>query len=592
MVELERLEFSDDREWVTIHVAIEEGEPYRVEAIELQALRRVRDERAPGGFREEPAELLLDEGELRAALKLRVGEVFQQRHVDEDHRALRKLYGSRGHIEHPTLPAGEGFRFEEPELFFDEHEPKVRVVYRLVQGEPIRIREVRIRGNLHTQDAVLRRLITVEPGQLADPEAIERSRSRIEATDFFTPDPFRQDILPPQVHYLDTGDPAVKDLEFVVEESGVLNFNLSGGVSTSNGLFGSIQLRKGNFDVTNLPSSLGSTFGEIGRLEAFHGAGQNLSLFASPGTQVSRYGVSFFEPDIFALQKNYVGLGLNVVNSRRRFESHREHRRDYSVRLQRQLSPDSSASLSYGYGSVDVTDLATGGEPGLTTPLGVPTDLKAQEGLSQLGHLDLGYHYTTVDSGIAPRNGLSLNLRASLYDDWLGSEFDFARASAELDFYDEFDEDPDIVSDFVHLGVSLSLGAAYGGTDEIPYTERTFFGGRDLRGFDFRGVGPHENGFPIGGTSALLATLEYRRPLVKNIQPGSYREIESLQGGLFIDVGVLDPDEFSLDPNEVRASVGFLFGIQVPWPLTFSFGFPIREGDGDDKQVFEFEFGF
>jgi outer membrane protein insertion porin family len=113
-----------------------------------------------------------------------------------------------------------------------------------------------------------------------------------------------------------------------------------------------------------------------------------------------------------------------------------------------------------------------------------------------------------------------------------------------------------------------------------------------VRGFDFRGIGPHENGFPLGGTTSFYGTLEYRRPLVKNIQPGSYREIEAIQAGLFVDFGVLDPDEFSLDLDELRISTGILFGISFPVPLTFSFGFPLREGDGDDTQVFYFEIGF
>jgi outer membrane protein insertion porin family len=593
VVELERLEFSDDREWVTIHVAIEPGQPFLVESVELQGFRRLRDDSAPRGYREEPAELSLPQAELEAKLALRPGEVFLRRRVEEDHRALRQYYGERGHVEHGSLAPWEGFHFEEPELLFDGESPRVKVVYRLVEGEPIRIGEIQIRGNLHTQDRIVRRLITVEPGALADPVQIERSRARIEATGFFSPDQFRQDIIPPQVRYLDGPEAGVKDLEFRVDEGGVLSFNIGGAISTVNGLSGNLQMRKGNFDLTNLPRSWGSTFGEIGRLEAFHGAGQALNFSAQPGTELSQYSISFFEPDIFALHEDYVGLRVNAASRRRRFDSHLEERRDYGLTLVRQLSPDSSASFGYGIGSVDVSDLDEGGEPGLTTPLTVPADLKAQEGTSDLGHLDVGYNFRTVDSQLTPRNGLDFNARASLYDAALGSEFEFARTTFQFDFYDEFDEDPEIVSDYVHLGLTLTLSAAYGDSDEVPYTERVFAGGTNLRGFDFRGVGPNENGFPIGGTTAVLGTLEYRRPLVKNVQPGSYRELEVLQGGLFVDWGILDPDEFSLDTDELRASAGFLFGISLGvFPITFSFGFPLREGDDDETQVFEFEFGF
>jgi outer membrane protein insertion porin family len=592
VVELDRLDFSSERDWVTIHIAIEEGEPYVVESLDFRALRRLKDEAAPRGWREEGAELLIPEEKLRAQLALAPGQVFQQRLVDEDHRKLRELYGELGHVEHNSLEEWEGFRFLDPELVFDPERPVVHVVYPLVQGEPITLREIMVRGNVHTQDRVIRRLVTVEPGTLANPKEIERSRARIEATDFFSPDAFHPEVIPPQVRYVDTGDPAVKDLEFAVEEGGVLGFEISGGISTTNGAFGAVRLRKGNFDVSNLPSSIGSTIDEVARLESFHGAGERLQIEAAPGTELTRYSVSFFEPDVFQMHEEYYGLGVDARSSRRSYESHLEERRDYSLKLVRQLSPDSSLWTRYGIGSVEVDDINSGGEPGLSTPLTVPEDLKAQEGKNDLGHLDVGYNFSTVDSRLVPRNGVDVNLSSSLYDEAIGSDFDFARAQVQLDFYDEFDEDPDIVSDYVHLGFLVGAGMAYGGSDEMPYTERWFLGGQQVRGFDFRGIGPNENGFPIGGTTALYGTMEYRRPLVKNLQPGSYREIEAIQGGLFLDFGLLDPDEFSLDFDELRVTAGFLFGISFPVPLTFSFGFPLRSGDDDDEQVFEFDIGF
>src|SRR6185503_13748077 len=152
VVELERLEFSDDRAWVTIHIAVEEGPPYVVESLDFKAIKILEDDQSPLGFREEPGELVVDEKTMREKLTLKPGDVFRQRAVEEDHRILRDLYGERGHVEHPSLPAWEGFRFLDPELLYRAHEPKVRVVYRLVQGAPITVREILVRGNVHTQD--------------------------------------------------------------------------------------------------------------------------------------------------------------------------------------------------------------------------------------------------------------------------------------------------------------------------------------------------------------------------------------------------------------------------------------------------------
>jgi outer membrane protein insertion porin family len=592
VVELERLEFSADREWVTIHIAIDEGPPFTVGSLDFAAVRRVEDQASPQGYREEPGDLMLPAAELGALCKLRPGEVYRRHTVDDDHRTLREFFGRRGHLEHPTMPAWEGFEFLDPELRFEPDSPVVHVTYRLVQGEPQYIREIRVRGNVHTQDRVIRRAITVDPGDLADPTEIERSRARIEATGFFSPDTFHPEIIPPHYRYLETGDPSWKDLEYVIDEGGVLSFNVSGGISTTSGAFGTIELSKGNFDLTNLPSSPWNAIDEIASLEAFHGAGQTLRVSASPGTELTRYGIFFFEPDLFRLHEERIGLALDARRSLRAFETHDEERRDYSARLSRQISADADVFVRFDLGTVEVDDVDTGGEPGISSPLSVPADLKAQEGEHELSHTDLGYEYYTVDNRLFPRNGVDVDLTAFVYNESLESDFDFVKLQARLDFYDEFDEDPDIVSDYVHLALLGGLGLPYGDTDEIPYTERWFLGGRQMRGFDFRGVGPNENGDPIGGSTVLFGSIEYRRPLVKNLQPGSYRELEAIQGGVFLDAGVLDPEDLSLDFSELRVSTGFIFGIALPGiPLSFSFGFPLREGDEDDTQVFEFQLG-
>lgn len=60
---------------------------------------------------------------------------------------------------------------------------------------------------------------------------------------------------------------------------------------------------------------------------------------------------------------------------------------------------------------------------------------------------------------------------------------------------------------------------------------------------------------------------------------------------MFLDVGVLDPDSFSLDLDEVRSAAGFSISLWLGLPLTLSFGFPIDEGVDDDTRVFRFDIG-
>src|SRR5205085_9848850 len=54
----------------------------------------------------------------------------------------------------------------------------------------------------------------------------------------------------------------------------------------------------------------------------------------------------------------------------------------------------------------------------------------------------------------------------------------------------------------------------FAGSD-TPVFERFYAGGfRSLRGFEFRGVGPFEEGLNVGGTFAFLNSVEYQIPVV------------------------------------------------------------------------------
>lgn len=592
VVELERLEFNEDRDRVTIHIAIDEGGRFTVGSLSIEGVELFEDPNAPQGYGERPAELFIPEEELLELVKQKPGEVFQRRFQNDDERELRRRYGQLGYIDHQTLPAWDRWRFLDPELVFEADQPVVHVTYRLAQGRQIFIREIQITGNLHTQDRVIRRQLEVEPGQLADLEKIERSRSRVQSTGFFS-DPGSLGHIEPIYRFKDTGDPSWKDLEFAVEEGQVLQFNLAGGISSNQGAFGVISLRQRNFDVTNLPSSPWSLIGDIANREAFHGAGQEFLIEAAPGTEVSRFRVSFVEPDIFRRHRERIGLGVSVFRVLRAYDSHDEERLDYGFELTRQVGLDAGLYTGFRTGEVKVDDFDVGGEPTLGNPFTVPRALKEQEGTNDLAYASLGFRLRAVDNYIAPRNGFGFTFDNKFYGSAIGSDFDFVRHELNVDWWDEFDEDPDVVSAHYHLEVGAGVSWAFGDTDATPYTERYFLGGqRTLRGFQFRGVGPNENGFPIGGQTMLYGTAEYRMPLIKQIQPGTYRELEQVQIGAFIDWGILDPERLSLDTDELRVSAGILFGISIPLPITFSFGWPIREGEGDETRVLGFNIGF
>ena len=390
-----------------------------------------------------------------------------------------------------------------------------------------------------------------------------------------------------QLRFEDGSTPSQKNVIVDVKEATTGRLLFGFGVTSGRGVVGNFAINKRNFDITDLPS------GFLDIPSAFTGGGQRLILEAAPGTEVSRYRLTWREPDIFRRHQRRIGLSLTAAQLLRIFDSHDEERVEYGFELSRQLTLDSAIYSGFRTGNIEISNLSTGDEPTLGNPLTVPRALKEQEGKNDLAYVSLGYRLRKVDTFIAPHNGFGLTLDNRLYSETLGSTYDFVRHELSMDWWDEFDEDPDVVSPYYHLGVGLGLAWAFGDTASTPYSERFYLGGqRTMRGFRFRGVGPNMQGFPAGGQSMFFGTAEYRHPLVKQIQPGTYREIEQLQAGLFIDVGVLDPREFTLESEQVRVSAGFLFGISIPIPITFSFGWPLREGPGDRTRVLGFDIGF
>lgn len=592
VVELDHLEFNEARDRVTIHVAVDEGQRYSVGTISIEGVRRVRDSGSAAAVIEEPSELLFAEQDLLKLCSLRVGNTYEKRFVDRDRFILTEHYGERGNIYHSSLPILQRFEFLEPRLVFDVEKHQVHITYRLAQGQQHFIREVRFSGGEKTQDRVLRRELSIFPGEVADLKEIHSSLRRVRNITAFenTLTPY---ATPATFKFVETSDPAWKDLEFSVPESGILRFNISAVAGSGLGVSGGIDLELHNFSAADLPSSWApwTIVREIARGEAFHGGGQRLNLHLYPGTEISTYLIEFREPDIF--MRHIDRYSLSVTASRRLagYESHDEERREVGFRLGRQITPDSSVFAGIGVGSVDVDELDQSGEPSLFSPLSVPKLLADQEGETDLTHLDFGYSFSDLDFPIAPNAGRVFRFTNSVYSEFLGGDTEFARSEVLFDWYVPIGEDEGEPRSRFRTRFDLGVAWPFGSSDDVLYTERFFLGGRDLRGFDRRGVGPNENGFPKGGETQVATRFEYIFPLFSRVEPGSYRREERFTGALFLDTGILDPDSFALDLNELRASVGFSVSLWLGLPLTLSFGFPIRDGEGDDRETFRFDIG-
>lgn len=595
VVEVDRLEFSRDRRWVTIHVRVDEGDPYRVRSLRIQGLERVEDPdlRDFGGTQLLPSALDVPEDELLELCELEPGDVLTQWEIDLDGDAITDRYAELGRVAHPSMPALQRFEFIEPHVVFAEGSNEVDITYRVVQGTEQYLREFVIRGNARTRDRVVRRVFgEVFEGERIDLSEVQRGLARLRGTGYFSAseaNPF--DHREPTFRFEDTDDPRYKDLVVEVEEGGQVRFDFGIQWDADRGFAGRIGVTLRNFDISRWPSWR-HPINDISSGRAFRGAGQTLQLSAQPGTDFSRYSIVFTEPDLFGRHLDRIGGRIQLSRNFLGPRTHLERRDTAGFSLFRQLDPDTQISIGYTTTGIEVSDLALG-PSSIFDPLGVPDLLAQQRGESRVAGMEIGLRRRLFDSRFNPRDGYSLGGSLFVSDPVFGSDFEYASLQLDYDLVGSFNEQQEGIHPIYRLRLLAGTSVPYGDTDDVPYTERQFLGGsRRMRGFSFRGVGPNQRGHPIGGETILYASGEYLWPLVTQPVPGTTRRVEVIRWGLFADVGLLDPESFSADLDEHRFSVGFLLGMVQPLPLTLNFGFPITRGDGDRRRTFSFTLSY
>ena len=593
VVEVDRLEFSADRDRVTIHVIVDEGEPFSVSSVTIEAVELVPNPRGPGlEAIERPVELVFEETALLDRCRLTPGVRYEKSSIDSDRLVLRDYYGERGYIAHPSLGRNEYWDFRPPRLVFDPDAHTVAVTYRLIQGQPKRIREVIFSGASHTRDRILRSEVQMLEGERADLKKILRSLRELTGTGFFSNPRDQLNHADPTFRFLPVeGSPDEVDLEFILEEGRVVDFEIAGGVDSNAGLFGLLTLSMRNFDITDSPSGFSRAFRDIYRKEAFHGAGQRLDIQFSPGVVRDYTRLFFLEPDVFRSYFNATSLSAEFTDRDRLYRSYDGGTVSRKLRLGHRFGLDWRVWLGIENKDVRVSDIEEE-QP-------VPDALFAQEGNTSFKGVHLDVEYRDLDNLLDPKEGDRLSWRNHVYSpDLLGGEAEMFKSIVSYDRYWEIGPEENPVRPSFELSLGAGIAQGFGGTTSVPYSERMQMGGIGslrLRGFAYRGVGPNVGETPIGGSTMMRGSLELRYPLYSVVQPGTYRKVEMLRLKFFVDVGVLDPVPWSLDWNELRASVGFGFGLARPFPLSFNFGFPIEDGPGDDRQVFSFNidpFGF
>lgn len=579
-VELAYERFSPDRRTVEIGIRVVEGGRYRVGEIAVEVEGYPRGSKA-----------LFSPAEIRKMIEVREGAVYNKTQIDTDVLRIARFYGRKGfpsRDEHPRLESESAFSVESPVEVIDDENASVRLIYRVREGKRKKLRRIAIRGNDGTRDSVIRRELSVYPGEVLDSVELSVSQDRLLGLGYFgdraTGDAGVDFELAPV-----TTDPELVDLDITVREGSTGQILWGAGISSNNGPFANIQYRKSNFDWRDTPSGV-SPFGWMRQIidnEAFHGGGQTLNLDLSPGTEVSQASASFYEPDLFGTHLETFGLGLDIFRRLRIFESFDDDRWGYGIRVDRRFGRNVSVGFRFRDEQIKVSNIAPD----------APFVIWAAEGRRRLRSIGVDASAQQLDRTVQPMSGYRVTGGAQLAPEWLDSEARFWKASARTTVFLPLYVDSRERAHVLTVRNSFGYGEAIHGQRELYLPERFFMGGIGiLRGFRFRRTGPTQFGRPTGGEALYHGSLEYGFPI-----PGastrlsrSLRETELVRGAAFVDWGFLGGSLSDPLFDQARITAGFGLQIRIPGlspvPIALYFGWPVRSQATDRRQVFSFSF--
>jgi outer membrane protein insertion porin family len=524
-----RLDFSEDFRHVDITYHIDEGIRYKVEGVTING----------------PKEF--DTAQLKSITRLKPGEYYNDGIVSADVRNITDFYGWRGY---PVIVDKKYYPVpDQPGI--------VRVQYEVIERPPTKVGTVHVVGNEVTQDRVIRRVLGLYPGQtLRYPELREAERN-LARLNIFEMNP--ELGIRPTITVLEDTDSEFKDIIVNVKETHTGSLLFGAGINSDAGIVGSVVLNERNFDIFRFPTS----WADIAEGRAFRGAGQEFRVEAAPGTELQRYTVSWREPFLF--DRPY-SLGVSGYYYDRVYDEYVEGRAGGRFSLGHQLTKEWTISGAIRIEDVNVRELA----------FGAPVDYTSVRGHNFLVGPRVGLTWDTRDSFLRPTEGGIVDLS---YEHVLG-DFTFPIFNVEGSRYFTTMQRPD--GSGKHVLAARGQVAWQG--EDAPVFERFFAGGfRSIRGFEFRGVGPSEKGFMVGGNFMMMTSLEYQVPVRANDQL-------YLVG--FLDAGTVERD---LEINNYRVSAGVGLRIVVPMmgpvPIALDFGVPIVRAPQDREQVFSFWVG-
>jgi outer membrane protein insertion porin family len=510
--------YDDEGDNVWIRIVITEGPQTLVSGVEIEGNVVMGSER------------------LQRLLKVKKGKPFDERQVDEDKYKLYSHYADQGFV----------FAAIDHETSFTDG--KAMVKYQIAEGQPAPIGQITVRGNKRVNSLVVRREVTLKPGDIFSSKKMVDSQQRILDTDLF------KDVdIEPRASAVDS---VSVDLVVKVKERKMRELSFRVGYGTR--------------DEARL--SVGWQHRNLWK------SGRQLELRGTVASRDFDKGLTRMRGDAALTDRWLFGtrlVGAIGIYGQETLEEYREvengeytlDRIGINLSVKKDLLRVTKLTLAYTHEIVDVRDANWSTDE--------DEDLRLQVGQEVNRSLSALLARDTRRPFFDPLGGSVTRLGAQRAGGIFGGDNSFNKVSVSWSRY---------LGSFFNTVIALSTRAgyasAYGDSKDkgVPEYEKFYAGGSGtIRGYDEREFGP--------GDFLLLANIELRYHLFWRVggvaffdMGNAWPSIEDVRGSDFSLI--VDGEDYALRrDSDVKYTAGLGVGMQTPvGPFRIDYGFRIKRG--------------
>ena len=471
---------------ILIHFEIKEGIQYKIKNVKFQG------------------DLILSEKDLFKKIKIDKLKYYSRDVLRNDIFILNDIYTDKGYARPEISPI----------IDRNNKEHDVELTFIIKKGPPVYFERIVINGNNRTRDKVIRRELKAIETELYSKKKIQKSLRNLQRLKYFE----KIDINP------SPGSSDNKmDLNVDLVEKPTGNLVFGGGYSTTEKVFGMIEVSEGNL----------------------FGRGQIVKLKTMVSQTSTEFSFKFIEPWLFDIP---LSSGFELYNMNEEFDYYDRKAKGGALDFSYPIFEDTRIGIKYLYEDFTISNV----DELYTT---------VDRGRYITSSLTPSISYDSRDRLFCPRKGVFSNLSVQYADEALGGDISFTKTILEVGLYIP------VFWKFTWVihGKGGYLDDRTDGYPDIDY-ERFYLGGiNSIRGFKSRDIYASKiNGEERGGEKSIQLNTEITFPIVED---------QGISGVFFYDQG----DVFLENQTATLSDNYSSFGAGVRWdspmgPMRLEYG--------------------